>query len=616
MAAVEPLVLPPRRLQWIVTGLLGIGLSGLDPALPLSWPTIVLVAMAALKLREARSRPERRLVALLQLVGVGLLGAQQPDLLPSALQLLITVGALAGLLQLELDLGLSWRQLVRRSAQVLAAALPMALVLFLLLPRIGPLWTLPQGWGGAAVTGLSDRLDPGGIASLASSGAPAARVAFSDNRVPPESERYWRVLVHDRFDGRAWQRRDPPAAARWRPPAGAEAEGANQGKQLWLVEPSRFQAVPWDGRAQPRSEELRLRFDGELLLERPPRERRNYQLSSRDQPAPWQRWPPTPLDRQLPVGSQPRLEALGRSWRALPDPLQRVAAAEAWFRGQPFRYSRTPGTLPERAGLDAFLFERQEGFCGHYASTFTALMRAADVPARVVSGYRGGTWVQPLGSEPYLDIRQAEAHAWSEVWLDGRGWVRVDPTTWVAQERQETAGATAVAQGPAWWRWGQRQWWGLDLSWSRWWLGFDQEGQAALLERLLGPKKDWLGPLVLAGLGSGLALGLAWMQLAQGPRDRAPRGDRARRELQRSLRALRSRGLEPTPGEALEQFCNRAGAALPALAVDLQILADAYLNLRYADKLPRNRLDRTNLRRLVCSSRRISRQSDQRRGSA
>jgi transglutaminase-like putative cysteine protease len=615
MAPADPaaLPLPSRRLQWVVTGLLGLGLTALDPALPLSWPTIVLVAMAALKLREARRRAERRLVALLQLVGVGLLGAQQPDLLPSALQLLITVAALAGLLELELELGLSWRQLLRRSAQVLAAALPMALVLFLLLPRIGPLWTLPQGWGGAAVTGLSDRLDPGGIATLASSDAPAARVAFSDNRVPPEPERYWRVLVHERFDGRAWQRQDPQPAARWR--AASETRGE---RQLWLVEPGRFQAVPWDGRAQPRSDDLKLRLDGELLLQRPPRERRNYQLSNRDQPAPWQRRPPTLLDLQLLQGTQPRLEALGRSWATIPDPRQRLAAAEAWFRSQPFRYSRTPGTLPARAGLDVFLFERREGFCGHYASAFTALMRAAGVPARVVSGYRGGVWVQPLGGDPYLDIRQSDAHAWSEVWLPAEGWVEVDPTTWIRGGSATANGGAALQglHGPAWWLWGQRQWWGLDLAWSRWWLGFDQEGQAALLERLLGPRREWLGPLVLLGLGGGLALGLAWMHWAQGRRDRAPRADRARRELDSSLRALRRRGLEPAPAETLEQFCSRAAATLPELATDLQNLADTYLNLRFAETLPTGRGDQSHLRRLILCRRRINRRLAQASGSA
>ncbi|MCT0224815.1 DUF3488 and transglutaminase-like domain-containing protein [Synechococcus sp. CS-1328] len=584
-ASPSALVLPPKRLQWVVTGLLAIGLTGLDPGLPLSWPTIVLVVMAALKLREARCRAERRLVALLQLVGAGLLGAQQPDLLPSALQLAITLLALAGLLGLELELSLSWRQLVRRSAQVLAAALPMALVLFLLLPRIGPLWTLPQGWGSAAVTGLSDKLDPGGIASLASSAAPAARVAFSDNQVPAESERYWRVLVHDWFDGQSWQRRElrsaPPLTA---PVQERTAPPDTRARQLWLVEPSRFEAVPWDGQSEPHSDDLRLRFDGELLLKRPPRERRHYQLISQEQTSPWQQRPPSLIDLALPKGANPRLEALGQQWARLPEPRQRLAAAEDWFRSQPFRYTRSPGTLPRRAGLDTFLFERQQGFCGHYASATTALLRAAGVPARVVSGYRGGTWVQPFGGEPYLDIRQAEAHAWSEVWLDGQGWLRLDPTTWVTPERNTAATAALQGQAPLWWRWGQRQWWGIDLAWSRWWLGFDREGQEALLDTLLGRNRQWLGALILAGLGLGLAASLALLQWGQRQRDRAPRADRSRRELERCLVALRSMGLEPAPAEPLEQFCARAGERQPELQEPLEALGALYLQLRFGSR--------------------------------
>ncbi|MEA5474296.1 DUF3488 and transglutaminase-like domain-containing protein [Synechococcus sp. CCY9201] len=583
-AATSAMVLPPKRLQWVVTGLLAIGLTGLDPGLPLSWPTIVLVVMAALKLREARSRAERRLVALLQLVGAGLLGAQQPDLLPSALQLAIALLALAGLLGLELELSLSWRQLLRRSAQVLAAALPMALVLFLLVPRIGPLWTLPQGWGAAAVTGLSDRLDPGGIASLASSAAPAARVAFSDNRVPPESERYWRVLVHDWFDGQSWQRRELRTAPALMAPVEKGAAPADaRARQLWLVEPSRFEAVPWDGRAQPRSDDLRLRFDGELLLKRPPRERRHYQLISEEQDSPWQQRPPSLIDLALPKGANPRLEALGHQWARLPEPRQRLAAAEAWFRSQPFRYTRSPGTLPRRAGLDTFLFERQQGFCGHYASAATALLRAAGVPARVVSGYKGGTWVQPFGGEPYLDIRQAEAHAWSEVWLDGEGWQRLDPTGWVTPERNAaTAPAMALeGQAPLWWRWGQRQWWGIDLAWSRWWLGFDREGQEALLDTLLGRQRQWLGVLLLAGLGLALTLSLAALRWTQRLRDRGPQTDRHRRELERCLAALQSAGLKPHGSEPLEQFCRRAGRREPRLSNVLQELSHHYTRARF-----------------------------------
>ena len=147
----------------------------------------------------------------------------------------------------------------------------------------------------------------------------------------------------------------------------------------------------------------------------------------------------------------------------MPSDRERVAAAEAWFRSQPFRYSLQPGALPA-AGLDGFLFDRQVGFCGHYASAFAVLMRSADVPARVVSGYQGGQWVQPLSGPAYLDIRQSDAHAWTEVWLQGRGWQQVDPTSWASTIDATATGTLVDAERVAGlnsWRWLQRQWWGL-----------------------------------------------------------------------------------------------------------------------------------------------------------
>jgi transglutaminase-like putative cysteine protease len=124
----------------------------------------------------------------------------------------------------------------------------------------------------------------------------------------------------------------------------------------------------------------------------------------------------------------------------LATPEQRLAAAKQWVTQQDFSYSRTPGT---QRGLDVFLFERREGFCGHYASAFTALMRAAGVPARVVSGYLGGTWVRPLSGAPYLDLRHSNAHAWSEVWLPGQGWQRIDPSAWAAAPASRAEGSEA-----------------------------------------------------------------------------------------------------------------------------------------------------------------------------
>jgi hypothetical protein len=258
----------------------------------------------------------------------------------------------------------------------------------------------------------------------------------------------------------------------------------------------------------------------------------------------------------------------------------RLAAAERWFRRQPFRYTLQPGTLPPRAPLDAFLFERREGFCGHYASAFTALMRAAGVPARVVSGYRGGDWVVPLGGSGYLDLRRSHAHAWSEVWLEDEGWRRVDPTAWIAggapAGAAEARGGAGLARDPLGWL--QRQWWGLDLAWTRWWLGFDRQGQEALLQRLLGERGAWLGVLllvVLVGCLAGALATLGWLQRRQ------ERRDPLQRELERWLRVCARRGMVPLPGETLPRFAARLARRWPELEAELTPFVALVQKLRY-----------------------------------
>ncbi|PZV02258.1 MAG: hypothetical protein DCF23_11815, partial [Cyanobium sp.] len=199
-----------RRLHWLGLGLLGLQLPGLDTALPLSWGAIALVVLGALKLREARRAAELRRMSLLLLVATGVMAALLPGLGPSLLQVLTTLVALAALLAQELGDGLLPRQLLGRSFRLLAAALPLVLVLFLLLPRLGPVFSVPLNQ--AARTGLSDRIEPGSIASLVAIDAPAVRIGFEAGQPPAEPERYWRVLVLNRFDGRRWERDapDPP----------------------------------------------------------------------------------------------------------------------------------------------------------------------------------------------------------------------------------------------------------------------------------------------------------------------------------------------------------------------------------------------------------------------
>ena len=357
---------------------------------------------------------------------------------------------------------------------------------------------------------------------------------------------------------------------------------------MWLVEPSPVNALPWDGSGRANPNQLRVNRNGELQPLQASRERQAYLVRATGSPQPWQQRQPSPADLELPAGSNPQLEALGASWRDLATPEQRLAAAKQWFTQQDFRYSTTPGT---QRSLDVFLFQRREGFCGHYASAFTALMRAAGVPARVVSGYLGGTWVRPLSGAPYLDLRHSNAHAWSEVWLPGQGWQRIDPSAWATAPASRAEGSEAGGStNPvgSWLQWLQWQWWGLDLAWSRWWLGFDQAGQEALLQRLFGDQRQWLGAVVLGAVAGLLALALAWLQWLQQP----ARQDQLRRELQAVVQQLKRNGVEVQPGESFEQLCNRASQLLPASASNLQELARCHNLLRYAALDKQERLQR------------------------
>ena len=550
--------LPPLFLQCIV----------LNGNALLTWPTWALVLCALFKLRDCRRPFDRRFVALLQLVSAGLLAAQLQSLWAICLQLLAVLLALAGLLGHELAGVLSFRGFLQRSLQLLAAALPLALVLFLFVPRLPPLWTTELGPSRGAVSGLSPELDPLSIAELALVDGSAARVLLPDGQ-PLPTDAYWRVLVHEQFDGRRWQHRDPPV-----PRGGLGESTVGDGtSQWWVVEPSATRAVPWDGSALPTSPDQWITPEGELLVGAASRQRRSFRLQSPDKVAAWQQRPPIPSERQSPPDSLSRLKTLARQFRQLPTSRERLEAVEGWFRRQPFRYTLQPGAV---ADLDAFLFDQQVGFCGHYASSLAALMRAADVPARVISGYQGGHVVQPLSGSPYLELRQSDAHAWVELWLEGEGWQRVDPTLWATTPGLPAAVAAEPGQRleekVPWWRWFQWQWWGLDLAWTRWWLSFDQTSQQAWLQMLFGAQLRWLGVVIVV---SGLAALLAgWLLLRLAHRPRSP--------LAQSLRLLAHRGVEPLQGESFPHLCRRAARMQPDLAPLFQAMADQQQLLAHA----------------------------------
>ena len=566
-----------------------------DPGQWLRQLGCLLWIMAGLKLLEARDAAGWRSAALVLLFGVGISSSLSQSLGASLLQALSAVLCVGSLLAVEASqqplIGL-----LRRSLLISLLSLPLVVAALLLLPRLPAVWSLPGP--GSGTTGLSERLRPGELASLVQNEALAARVRFRSSPPPPEL-RYWRVLVHQDFDGAGWELAGTPATAVNQPlPTGPI-------DQEWLVEPNGLNWRPWSGRGLPNPASLQLTSLGTLWSRTPLSRRETYGIGNTNATPLWSLQSPTAADLSYPAGANPALEALALRWRQQSrDPAELVDLARQWFSSQGFTYTLEPGALPPQAPLDRFLFEQRRGFCEHYAASFSALMRAAGIPARVVVGYQGGTWQTPAGGEPFLLIRNSDAHAWSELWITGRGWVDVDPTSWVVPERQRRSLAASLSardrqrlrgDAPAWLAGLASQWQLLDYRWQLWVMGFDSARQQEWLARWLGPNSDWQGLIAVVSVGAGLAVAVGVVLLI-GPRRQ--QADLLRRDLERCLEALKRLRLAPQPGETLQQFCMRASVQKPELNDLLSLLAEAYNNARFGHQRSAVHQTRQTLRRI------------------
>ncbi len=320
------------------------------------------------------------------------------------------------------------------SARLVLLALPMAALLFVVFPRLpGPLWGMPDD---AAIgrTGMSSSMTPGMLARLAQSDETAFRVRFLD-AAPAPPLRYWRGLVLADFDGRSWTQGAASGAdsARavshsWQGAPVRHEVTLEPSGQRWLFALDLADAAPAVGGAASTLSAAR-----ELTAAAPLDQRvryavvshPHYRLQADATLADDARW------LRLPDGANPRARAAGLALRAQANPVERINAVLRSFRQEKFVYTLEPPRLG-RDSVDAFLYQTRSGFCEHYASAFVFLMRAADVPARVVTGYQGGE-INPV--DGFMTVRQSDAHAWAEVWLAGHGWLRVDPTAAVAPGR-------------------------------------------------------------------------------------------------------------------------------------------------------------------------------------
>ncbi len=464
---------------------------------------------------------------------------------------------------------------------LLGAALPLTLLAFVLVPRLSsPLWGAPSP--NQARTGLSDSMSPGNFTELLTDDSPALRVTF-DGVPPPADLRYFRAYVMWNYDGRRWQHIRSPGP----PETPTLIEVANTISYRISLEPSEQRILPALDVPLNAPVNAQLYADHEVVADKPVTNPLSYALRSalRYHLQPELDARARQRGLRLPAGFNPRTRALAEQWRARygTDDAAIVRAGLTLLHDGDFRYTLMPAPLGRNA-VDDFLFNTREGFCEHYASSFTVLMRSAGIPARVVTGYQGGYW-NKLGN--YLLVRNSDAHAWTEVWLDGRGWVRVDPTAAARPERVTLGAAAAIGNERGWyhndWLQGMRNHWDIV---NRWWnqgvVGFDALRQRGLLTPFGVRDTDtrMLGILIAIGSALFVASGLAWALW------RRQRKDVLRETLRVLERKLARRGIVRRHGEGPRHYLTRAARALPEQRVTLAQLTTAYLELRYAHNEP------------------------------
>jgi transglutaminase-like putative cysteine protease len=557
-------------------------ISGVGPG------SALLAIMAALKLLETRQRRDQFVLLFIAifLVMSSLLREQYLWSLPYLVLGVILI--MTAWLRTSADDAETLRRSLGTTSRLVLYAAPLAIAMWIFFPRIAtPFWAVPIDTG-TAVSGLSDTISPGDISALSQSDAVAFRVKF-DGAVPEPQDLYWRGLVLHRFDGRTWSGISEPRISST---AGENTETSGEPVHYEVtLEPTRQHWVfaldiPYDW-------ELDSTFLGpqhQLARVHPVDQRIAYKAVS---------YTDYHIDRELhpfrrnwylefPESRNPRTAELARSMRAAaPSENAFIRAVLTRFSEEEYYYTLEPPPLGSNP-VDRFLFQTRRGFCEHYASAFALMMRAAGIPARIVVGYQGGE-LNPMGG--YMIVRQADAHAWTEVWLEGTGWRRVDPTGAVAPERVDAGrtGAMFDGSGAAWGLGAPSRllhklvltWDAANAKWNEWILGYGPENQERFMDWLGMEDPDWRQMmLTLVALVTGITM---LISLALMLRYRPPPRDRAAVLYEKFIRKS---GLKPATGETPRAFAGRVQTHSPLPADSVRNITDTYLDVRYGPPDP------------------------------
>lgn len=549
------------------------GLAGRDAS------TALFTLLLALKVMESRSLRDFTLVVFLGYFLTICTFLFSQTLLVAAFSTIPVLALTTALISLNQRKGEAENDiLLSLGGRLVMQALPVMLVLFVLFPRApGPLWGVPKD-ATRGMTGLSGEMRPGSISNLSLSDAVAFRVAFQGS-APQSAQLYWRGPVLWDYDGSIWRSNHSEPAAN----NTLNADGTPLTYTVTLEPHNKPWLLVLDMPVKTGNAGF-VTADYQYWSRQPVRSRIRYEATSV-----LRYHENIPLDEssrtralRLPEFGNQQARELARKWaEETHNPDQLIQKAMGFFANG-FSYTLTPPPLGASA-IDGFLFNTRKGFCEHYASAFVFLMRAAGVPARVVTGYQGGEF-NPLGG--YLIVRQSDAHAWAEVWIDGRGWIRVDPTSAVAPQRIQSGIASALPANeplpalarPSVFRRLRLGWDSINNGWNQWVLGYNQQRQMEFLSKITGSKVSrsdmalWLTGLLIVIVGL-IAL---WVV-----RPTPNKLDEIQLAWVKFQTKLSRAGLQRDPAEGPLDFAVRAAQVFPASQAKIATIVELYLPLRY-----------------------------------
>ena len=581
----KPEWLPHRWLVFVLTaGGLALLYSHQHSVLGRDAGTSLFMTALALKLLEIKSARDLYLISYLAFVVAASQFLYEQSILMAVYILFVCSVLLATLVSINSHEPNAVKAL-RTASLIIVQALPMAIVLFVLFPRLeAPKWLLfnePQ----KAKAGLSDTMEPGSISELGLSDERVFRVKFT-GALPPPAQRYWRGPVLAYTDGKKWSQIKSP---RYVSRLDKVVMTGTPFEYTLLMEP---QNKPWVfALDMPHvfSEPLRQNAYYQLITLNNPDQRTEYKISSYPRyNTGFINYADYQDSTQLPSEPSPKIKQLVTQLHGFDNtPEQFIKQLLNHFRHEDFHYTLTPPLMAENP-IERFLFDTRAGFCSHYAAAFVYLMRVAHIPARVVTGYQGGE-LNKVGD--FLEIRQADAHAWAEVWLDHKGWVRVDPTAAVAPERIERtvtieqllpgglirfAESDTALQATNWLKKAQQLWQNVDYNWQRLIVNYDNKNQTRFLSSFGIADLKTLVYWMIALISTITAL-LSWLLLYQ----KQQRRDPIMRIYHRYCKKLGKHGFIRATGEGAKDFANRVKQGMPEQAAHIDRITDLFIKLHY-----------------------------------